>query len=116
MGVRIEGIGTNALLIEGRPRDWAAPDFEIGPDYIEVGSLVTLAAVTGGELRIPNARPLDHRATRIAFGRLGIDFEVRGDGQRPVRARRPGAVRARGPSGRDPQDRGRAVAGDSPPT
>lgn len=80
MGVRIEGIGTNALTIEGTDGLGGA-EFEIGPDYIEVGSLVTLAAVTGGELRIPNARPEEHRATRIAFGRLGIDFEVRGDGR-----------------------------------
>ncbi len=80
MGVPIDGIGTNALTIEGVDRLGGA-EFEIGPDYIEVGSLVTLAAVTGGELRIPDARPLDHRATRIAFGRLGIDFEIRGDGR-----------------------------------
>lgn len=80
MGAGIEGLGTNALTIEGADRLGGA-EFEIGPDYIEVGSLITLAAVTGGELRIPNARPEEHRATRIAFGRLGVDFEVRGDGR-----------------------------------
>lgn len=79
MGVPIEGVGTNLLVVQGVERLGGA-EFEIGPDYIEVGSLITLAAVTGGELRIPNARPREHRATRIAFGRLGIDFEVRGDG------------------------------------
>ncbi|MCY3972034.1 MAG: UDP-N-acetylglucosamine 1-carboxyvinyltransferase, partial [Acidobacteria bacterium] len=80
MGVPIEGVGTNLLVVQGVERLGGA-EFEIGPDYIEVGSLVTLAAVTGGELRIPNARPEEHRATRIAFGRLGVDFEVRGDGR-----------------------------------
>ncbi len=79
MGAPVEGIGTNLLVVQGVERLGGA-EFEIGPDYIEVGSLVTLAAVTGGELCVPNARPREHRATRIAFGRLGIDFEVRGDG------------------------------------
>ncbi len=80
MGVRVDGIGTNALTIEGADGLGGA-DFTIGPDHIEVGSLVVLAAVTGGELRIPGARPQEHRATRLAFGRLGIDFEISGDGR-----------------------------------
>ncbi len=80
MGVRVDGIGTNALTIEGADGLGGA-DFTIGPDHIEVGSLVVLAAVTGGELRIPDARPQEHRATRLAFGRLGIDFEISGDGR-----------------------------------
>ncbi len=78
MGAGISGIGTNALTIEGTDGLGGA-EFTIGPDYIEVGSLITLAAVTGGELRIPNARPMEHRATRLAFGRLGIDFEISSD-------------------------------------
>ncbi len=77
MGGRIEGSGTNRLHIEGVARLHGA-EFELGPDYIEVGSLITLAAVTGGELRIVDARPEEHRATRIAFGRLGIVFEADG--------------------------------------
>jgi UDP-N-acetylglucosamine 1-carboxyvinyltransferase len=77
MGGRIEGAGTNRIVIEGVERLHGA-EFELGPDYIEVGSLITLAAVTGGELRIVDARPEEHRATRIAFGRLGIRFEADG--------------------------------------
>ncbi len=80
MGVPIDGIGTNRLVIQGVERLGGA-DFTIGPDYIEVGSLVTLAAVTGGELLIPDARPEEHRATGLAFGRLGIRFEVTGNGR-----------------------------------
>lgn len=78
MGARIEGAGTNRLRIEGVERLHGA-ELELGPDYIEVGSLITLAAVTGGELRIADARPAEHRATRIAFARLGIAFEAEGD-------------------------------------
>lgn len=78
MGGEISGIGTNMLAIEGVSRLHGA-DYTLGPDYIEVGSLIVLAAVTGGELRIVGARPEEHRATRIAFGRLGIRFEADGN-------------------------------------
>ena len=50
MGARIEGIGSNVLIIEGQA-ELGGADYTIGPDYIEVGSFVALAAVTGGELR-----------------------------------------------------------------
>jgi UDP-N-acetylglucosamine 1-carboxyvinyltransferase len=78
MGANIEGIGTNQLVIEGADK-LHGTDFTLGPDYIEVGSLIVLAAVTGGALTIKDARPDEHRATRIAFGRLGIDFHASDD-------------------------------------
>ncbi len=79
MGAGIEGAGTNTVVVEGRPA-LAGARVAVGPDHIEVGSLIGLAAATGGELLIRGARPRDHhRMTRIAFGRLGITWEVRGD-------------------------------------
>jgi|SRR5215471_5926664 len=73
MGGRVDGVGTNRLVIHGVTKLHGA-EYELGPDYIEVGSLITLAAVTGGELLIEEARPHEHRATRLAFNRLGISF------------------------------------------
>jgi UDP-N-acetylglucosamine 1-carboxyvinyltransferase len=79
MGGRVEGIGTNTLLVEGRER-LGACTVTIGPDLVEVGSFIGLAAVTGGELLIKNARPDDHHCmTRIAFARLGIEWQAQGD-------------------------------------
>ncbi len=78
MGAGIDGIGTNRLTITGRRRLGGA-SYRLGPDTIEVGSFITLAAVTGGQLRLVNARPLEHRATRIAFEKLGIRFESDGE-------------------------------------
>jgi UDP-N-acetylglucosamine 1-carboxyvinyltransferase len=80
MGANISGIGTNRLIITGADK-LNGTDFTLGPDYIEVGSLIVLAAVTGGALTIKNSRPHEHRATRIAFGRLGIDFHGSEDGK-----------------------------------
>jgi len=74
MGGKINGVGTNTLVVDGVTRLHGA-EHTLGPDYIEVGSLMVLAAVTGGELLLQGARMQDHRATKIAFGRLGLRFE-----------------------------------------
>jgi UDP-N-acetylglucosamine 1-carboxyvinyltransferase len=79
MGGEVEGIGTNTLVVAGR-QSLAGADIEIGPDPVEVGSFIGLAAVTGGELRITGARPREHhRMTKIAFARLGIQWSEDGD-------------------------------------
>jgi UDP-N-acetylglucosamine 1-carboxyvinyltransferase len=78
MGASIDGIGTNTLVIEGRDR-LSGATFEVGPDYIEVGSFIALSAMTGGPLLLKRARPADHHMTRVAFGRLGVTWEDRGD-------------------------------------
>lgn len=78
MGARIEGIGTNTLHIGGSQR-LHGTSMSVGPDHIEVGSLIALAAVTGGEITIDRARPRDQRATAVAYGSLGVRWEERGD-------------------------------------
>lgn len=78
MGAQIGGIGTNTVTIHGVDELQSA-DFTIGPDYMEVGSFIGLAAATGSEIRITGARPREHRMTRITFNRLGVDFQADGD-------------------------------------
>ena len=78
MGARIQGIGTNTLVVEGVSK-LSGARFEVGPDYLEVGSFIALAALTGSPLTIHKARPSDHRITALAFGRLGVQWENRGD-------------------------------------
>lgn len=78
MGGEIEGIGTNTLRIEGQPQLQGARA-AVGPDYLEVGSFIALAAVTGGEMLIKRARPEEHRVTAVAYSRLGVRWESRGD-------------------------------------
>lgn len=80
MGGDIEGIGTNQLSIKGVTELHSA-DYTLGPDYIEVGSFIVLAAVTGGHLRIEDARPEEHRSTKIAFGKLGLQFHTAENGR-----------------------------------
>jgi UDP-N-acetylglucosamine 1-carboxyvinyltransferase len=78
MGARIEGIGSNVLVVHGRSQLGGA-DYAIGPDYIEIASFVALAAVTGGELRVHDVVRDDLRMTRLVFERLGCRMEYEGD-------------------------------------
>ncbi len=74
MGARIEGCGSNQLRITGVQRLHGA-EFRLGADYMEVGSLIGLAAVTHSELEIDGADPGHLRMIRLAFGKLGIRWE-----------------------------------------
>ncbi|HEY4322283.1 MAG TPA: UDP-N-acetylglucosamine 1-carboxyvinyltransferase [Gemmatimonadales bacterium] len=71
MGARIEGIGSNTYVIEGgQPLHGAS--YTIGPDHIEIGSFIGLAAVTNGQITISDVRPDDVRSMLLGFDRLGI--------------------------------------------
>ena len=77
MGAQIEGIGSNIYTIEGgRPLGGAS--YAIGPDHIEIGSFIGLAAVTNGEVTIDPVRPEDLRSTLLGFERLGIRPRIEG--------------------------------------
>jgi UDP-N-acetylglucosamine 1-carboxyvinyltransferase len=77
MGAQISGIGSNILTITGVPR-LSGCDFEIGADFMEVGSFIGLAAATRGELFIEGPRPAEMRPAKISFGKLGITWEHEG--------------------------------------
>jgi UDP-N-acetylglucosamine 1-carboxyvinyltransferase len=78
MGASIEGIGTNTITIHGT-KSLHGATHRIGPDHIEVGSFIGLAAVTQSELRIVAAGVEHLRSTRMGFERLGIECTVIGD-------------------------------------
>jgi UDP-N-acetylglucosamine 1-carboxyvinyltransferase len=75
MGAVIEGIGSNTLTVHGVERLHGA-DFEIGPDHIEVGSFIGIAAATHGEVTIHNTHASNLRMIRLGFERLGIHCET----------------------------------------
>src|SRR5713226_1909593 len=72
MGASIEGIGTNTMTIDGGGEPLRAAAHAIGPDHIEIGSFIGLAAVTGGAITIDGVRAEDLRSTLLAFERLGV--------------------------------------------
>ena len=77
MGAHIEGIGSNIYTIEGG-RPLGPASYVIGPDHIEIGSFIGLAAVTNGEITIDPVRPDDLRSTLLAYDRLGIRPRITG--------------------------------------
>ena len=77
MGGRIRGIGTNTLTIEG-VKSLHGATHRISADYLEAGSFLALAAVTGGELKIKNTAPQYMRMILQTFNRLGIRTEIQG--------------------------------------
>ena len=79
MGAAIEGIGTNTVTIHGGASLRGATH-RIGPDHIEVGSFIGLAAVTRSELRIERRRRRSTCARSLmGFERLGIECAIEGD-------------------------------------
>ncbi|MBR5096434.1 MAG: UDP-N-acetylglucosamine 1-carboxyvinyltransferase [Treponema sp.] len=78
MGAKISGVGSNILTIDGVKKLHGC-DFAIGPDYMEIGSFIGLAAATRGSVTIENINPPDMRPLRIAFGKLGIRWNINGN-------------------------------------
>ena len=77
MGAQIDGIGSNIYTVEGgRPLGGAA--YTIGPDHIEIGSFIGLAAVTNGAITIDPVRADDLRSILLGFERLGIRPRIEG--------------------------------------
>jgi UDP-N-acetylglucosamine 1-carboxyvinyltransferase len=78
MGARIAGIGSNILTIEGVSVLRGA-DFTLGPDFMEVGSLIALGAIAGENVIIKHAAPEHMRMTLKVFARLGVRVNVVGN-------------------------------------
>ena len=76
MGCRIEGIGSNTLMIHGQPK-LKGGEYTISPDFIEVGSYIGLGAITPGELRIVGVVPEHLRMMEMVFvNRLGVRMHL----------------------------------------
>jgi UDP-N-acetylglucosamine 1-carboxyvinyltransferase len=75
VGAQIEGIESNVLRINGVER-LSGGEWTIGPDHIEVGSFIGMAAITGGDVTIECARPSDLVSIVPIFERLGVRVEL----------------------------------------
>ena len=78
MGAKITGIGSNILYIDG-VKELHGTEFTIGPDYMEIGSFIGLAAATKGSITINGIKNLDLRPLKIGFAKLGITWRLDGD-------------------------------------
>ena len=85
MGARIEGIGTDRLVIEGVKRLGAATH-PIIPDRIEAGTYACAAAITGGTVLLEGARMVDLGAVVRTLRECGVDVAEETAGLRITRS------------------------------
>jgi UDP-N-acetylglucosamine 1-carboxyvinyltransferase len=77
LGAEIHGIESNVLRVRGVER-LSGGEWRVGPEHIEVGSFIGLAAVTGGDVTIEDVEPKDLLAILPTLERLGIHVEIDG--------------------------------------
>jgi UDP-N-acetylglucosamine 1-carboxyvinyltransferase len=78
LGADIDGVGSNVLHVNG-VESLGGGSYSIGPEHIEVGSLIGMAAVTGGDITIDGIVPDDLWPVLPVFRRLGIEIELGDD-------------------------------------
>jgi UDP-N-acetylglucosamine 1-carboxyvinyltransferase len=85
MGARIRGAGTDTLVIEGVER-LTGTHYEVMPDRIEAGTYLVAGAITGGQVRVKNARAdhldavlgkLQEAGARVASGDNWIEVDMK---------------------------------------
>jgi UDP-N-acetylglucosamine 1-carboxyvinyltransferase len=75
MGAKISGAGSNRILVEGVESLHGATA-RVGCDYIEAGSYLVAAAVTGGNLKLTEIDPEPFAILENAFSRFGVEWKI----------------------------------------
>jgi UDP-N-acetylglucosamine 1-carboxyvinyltransferase len=75
MGVKIEGIGTHTIEIEGRKK-LKGTEFKISPDLIEAATFFVAFVITGGEGKIKNVNPEHLTIFSKKMKEIGVNFKV----------------------------------------
>jgi len=86
MGARIEGIGTERLVVDG-VRELGGAEHTVIADYLEAGTYAIAVAAAGGELRIECSSPEDLHVVLLKLELAGAHVQT-GDGWFQV-GRRP---------------------------
>src|SRR2546429_6899461 len=79
MGARIEGIGTELLIVDG-VRELDGAEHTVVPDYLEAGTYAIAVAAAGGELRVECSRPQDLQGLLLKLEQAGAPGGGRGGG------------------------------------
>ncbi|MBE2182167.1 MAG: UDP-N-acetylglucosamine 1-carboxyvinyltransferase [Anaerolineae bacterium] len=75
MGARVEGLGSNVLIVHGAELHNSA-SYTVSYDHIEAASIAAVCAVTGGRAQIEGVQPKHMRLISRIFWRLGINFDL----------------------------------------
>jgi UDP-N-acetylglucosamine 1-carboxyvinyltransferase len=92
MGARIAGAGTDSIEIEGVER-LSGTEYRVLPDRIETGTYLVAAAMTGGHVKVKDARPDTLDAVLQVLREAGAELIVGEDWiELDMHGRRPRAV------------------------
>ena len=75
MGAKVDGAGTNRLVVEG-VESLHGCTARVGCDYIEAGSYIAAAAATGGELVLTGVDPEPFEVLEGPFARFGVTWTI----------------------------------------
>ncbi len=78
MGAKINGIGSNLLIIEGVD-SLGGTEHRLLPDMIEIGSFIGLAAMTQSEITIKDCQISELGNIPSVFEKMGVTMEIQGD-------------------------------------
>jgi UDP-N-acetylglucosamine 1-carboxyvinyltransferase len=78
MGAKISGVGSNLLVIDGVEK-LSGTTHTLLPDMIEIGSFISLAAMTQSELRVTNAGVAHLGIIPFVFERMGVALQIEND-------------------------------------
>ncbi len=92
MGARIEGAGSDTIVIEGVER-LDGTSYQVMPDRIETGTYLVAAAISGGRIRVKRTCPGSLDAVLAKLQEAGADIECGADWiSLDMGGRRPRAV------------------------
>ncbi len=92
MGAEISGAGTDTIVIDGRER-LGTCEYAVLPDRIETGTFLVAGAITGGRVRVRDARPEHLDAVLAKLREAGAEVTSGADWvEVDMRGRRPAAV------------------------
>ena len=91
MGARIEGVGTERLVVDG-VRELRGAQHTVIPDYLEAGTYALAVAAAGGELKLECSRPEDLNIVLLKLEQAGAHVDA-GDGWFRVGRRRDTKLR-----------------------
>jgi UDP-N-acetylglucosamine 1-carboxyvinyltransferase len=89
MGAKIEGAGTNRIVVQGVP-ELGSTHYRVQPDRIEAGTFLVAAAVTGGRIKVRRVEPrhlegvlqkLIEAGAKIEVGENWVELDM--EGRRP---------------------------------
>ena len=78
MGAKIDGVGSNKLIIEG-VSSLGGCTHRCLPDMIEIGSFIGMAALTNSDIRLKNCRVDQLGIIPRTFERLGVNMIIEDD-------------------------------------